>query len=128
MDTRKLGMVLVLAVGVAVVWYLVTTGLWMAPLIVSAVWALGAPSTAWQYFGAMLLSLGGYGLPLALSALSAPVGPSADVVASIMGFGHAGMVVWALTFLLAALMAAAGAWLGHALRVLWRSSSRAGSV
>lgn len=120
--TIHIVLVLAAAAGLVTVWHLVSTGLWLAPLIVSAVWALGVPWPAWQYWGALVLSLGGYGLSLGLQALSEPLGRSADVVASIMGFGHTGIIVWAFTFLLAALMAVAGAWLGHAIRVLWRPS------
>ena len=102
------------------VWGLTALGLWVAPLIVAFLWALGVPGTLRQYGGALLLGVGGYLLPLALAAPTVPVGRASQMVASIMGFGThgTGLLVWVLTAITAALLAVAGAWVGHASRQL----------
>lgn len=115
---RPVTLIVLLLCGILIVWAGTAAGLWLTPLLVSLVWALGAPSAGWRFGGALGISLAGYALPLAVRALTEPVGRSADVVASIMGFGSMGIIVWVLTLLFAALMAVAGAWLGHAVRKL----------
>ncbi len=112
--------VLGLVGAVLVVWALTALGLWVAPLIIACLWALGVPGTLRQYLGALLAGVFGYLLPLALAAPTAPVGPASQTVASIMGFGThgTGLLVWLLTAITAALLAVAGAWVGHASRQL----------
>lgn len=102
------------------VWGLTTLGLWVAPLVIAFLWAMGVPGTWRQYGGALLLGAGGYLLPLAIAAPTVPVGRTSQVVASIMGFGAhgTGVLVWTLTAITAALLAVAGAWVGHASRQL----------
>lgn len=102
------------------VWGLTALGLWVAPLIVAFLWSMGVPGTLRQYGGALLAGVGGYLLPLALAAPAMPVGRASQVVASIMGFGThgTGLLVWLLTAITAALLAVAGAWVGHATRQL----------
>lgn len=125
MNTKPNGLVLVvlLAVGIALVWGGTALGLWLAPLVVSLAWALWVPSTARQYLGALIISLGGYAVPLIAASLRLPLGRTSNIVAAIMGFGHQGVVVWAFTGLLAIMMALAGAWLGHAVRGIARPAS-----
>ena len=118
--------VLGLAGAVLAVCALTALGLWVAPLIIAFLWALGVPGTLRQYAGALLAGVGGYLLPLGLAAPTVPVGRASQVVASIMGFGThgTGLLVWVMTALTAALLAVAGAWVGHASRqvVLGRSA------
>lgn len=102
------------------VWGLTALGVWVAPLVVAFLWAMGVSGTWRQYGGALLLGAGGYLLPLAIAAPTVPVGRTSQVVASIMGFGThgTGLLVWLLTAITAALLAVAGAWVGHASRQL----------
>lgn len=110
-----------LAVGILVVFLGTTIGIWPMPLLASLVWAVIVPSTTWQYVGALIMSVIGYAIPLLIAAISLPIGQAASVIAAIMGFSHAGILVFLFTFVLAASMGIAGAWVGHAIRLLARS-------
>jgi len=66
-----------------------------------------------------LAALLGWGLPLAWQAvaLGQPVSDQASVVGAILGFGaNQGVLVIALTLLIAVVLGVAGVWLGAALR------------
>ncbi len=108
-----------LAISVLLVWGL-TSGLdfWLAPLVIAFLWTLAVKSTTRQYIGAVVLSLAGYALPLLIASFDYPLGKSANLIAAIMGFGRAGLIVWVFTFLLALLLGLAGAWLGHVVRLV----------
>ncbi len=116
-NTASSGMLMLgILIGILVVWAGETRGIWISPLVATFLWAVWAKRTAWQYAGAAVIAVVGYAIPLAVAARSFPVGKAADTVAAIMGFGHQGIIVWAFTFLLAMMQAAAGAWVGHALK------------
>jgi len=53
-------------------------------------------------------------LPLAVGHARYGFGPTADSLAAIMGFGHAGAVPVVLTLLVGTLLGLTGAWLGSA--------------
>ena len=53
-------------------------------------------------------------LPLAVGHARYGFGPTADSLAAIMGFGHAGVVPVVLTLLVGTLLGLTGAWLGSA--------------
>ena len=106
------------AVGALGVWAFTAVGFWPIPLVLSLAWALLVPTTLAQYVGALGFSVLGYLIPLWVAARSEPIGRAAGVVAGIMGFGHDGLLVWGFTVILAALLALAGAWIGHAVRLL----------
>lgn len=112
-----------LAVGILVVFLGTTIGIWPMPLLASLVWAVIVPSTTWQYVGALIMSVIGYAIPLLIAAISLPIGQAASVIAAVMGFSHAGILVFLFTFVLAASMGIAGAWVGHAIRLLARPRS-----
>ncbi len=109
-----------LALGILVVYLGTTIGIWPMPLLASLVWAVIVPSTTWQYVGALIMSVIGYAIPLIIAAITLPVGRAASVIAAVMGFSRAGILVFLFTFVLAASMAIAGAWVGHAIRLLAR--------
>ncbi len=103
------------------VWLLLLHGAWWAPWPIALLWALTMPTTRRQYLGGLVVALAGYALPLVVTGVQYPLGRTANLVAAIMGFGRHGLIVWALTALMALLLGLSGAWVGHALRNLTRS-------
>jgi hypothetical protein len=116
--TAGAGPVAGLVIGTLVIWAAASSGIWEAPLAVAAIWAAAMPASRLQYGGAIAMVVLGYGLPLSFMALSLPLGRTASEVAAIMGFGHEGAIVWALTAALPLGEAVVGAWIGHASRRL----------
>ncbi|NMP25086.1 hypothetical protein [Sulfobacillus harzensis] len=109
-----------LIVGIALCALLAAEGLWWAPLLLGFGWAFVATGRGAQFGGSLLIGLLGYGLALAWLDHGAPLAKDAVVTAEIMGFGHAGFLVFLATALLAALLATAGTWLGRAVRLMVR--------
>jgi hypothetical protein len=105
-------------IGVALVWLCNTFGLWWATLILG--FLVGLLLRGMDVFGAAVLIGGlGWGLPLLLQALHAPVGQVAATVAILVGLGRSGgPLVILLTILLGVLLCVVGTWLGVALRSL----------
>jgi hypothetical protein len=112
-------------VGAAIVWLTATRGIWEAPLVLAALWALAVPGARAQFGGAIAIAVLGDGAALARIALVAPLARTAGEVAEIMGFGHAGVIVWALTGVLALAEAAVGAWVGRSVLALLRPDGSA---
>ena len=106
--------VVALLAGAAVVWLGASRGMWEGPLVVAALWGFGASTTRRALGGAVVMAVVGYGAALAALALQGPVGAAASEVAAIMGFGRLGVIVWALTAVLALSQALVGAWVGRA--------------
>ena len=61
-------------------------------------------------------------VPLAVGQARYGLGPTAQSLAAIMGFGHASAVPVVLTLLVGTLLGLTGAWLGSAVRALARPS------
>ncbi len=102
----------------------VLIGLWWATPLVGLV--LGLLLGGFRSAGIAFLSgLVGWGLGLLWQEIHIPIGGTANVVAGIMGFGASGgVIVIALTLLIAALLATAGAWVGAAIHGLFASRTR----
>ena len=62
--------------------------------------------------------------PLAVGQVRYGLGPTAQSLAAIMGFGHAGAAAVVLTLLVGTLLGATGAWLGSAARAVARPAVR----
>ncbi len=105
-------------IGVALVWLCNAFGLWWATLILGCL--LGLLPWRKDAFGAAALIGGlGWGLPLLLQILHAPVGQVAATVAILVGLGSSGgPLILLLTVLLGVLLCVVGTWLGAALRGL----------
>lgn len=112
---RKTGfLILCVVIGIAIIWTSNLFGLWWMTMLVGSM--LGLILRDWKAFAASLLSGGlSWGLPLALQAVTLPIGRTASVVASITSLGD-GTVILVATILLGVLLCVAGAWLGVALR------------
>ena len=102
----------------------VLLGLWWAPFPVGL--ALGAlnlrariavPAGA----GIGLLS---WAIPLFVAHGRYGLGPTAQALAAIMGFGHQGVIPVLLTLLVGTLLGLTGAWLGGAVRQAVASNAR----
>ncbi len=99
-------------IGIALVWLCNAFGLWWATFILGLL--VGLLLRGMNAFGAAALIGGlGWGLPLLLQALHAPVGQVAATVAILVGLGSSGgPLVILLTILLGVLLCVVGAWLG----------------
>jgi hypothetical protein len=102
-------------IGVALVWLCNAFGLWWVTFIMGCL--LGLLPRRKDAFGAAALIGGlGWGLPLLLQALHAPVGQVAATVAILVGLGSTGgPLVILLTVLLGMVLCVVGAWLGTGL-------------
>jgi hypothetical protein len=106
-------------IGIALVWLCNAFGLWWATFILGLL--VGLLLRGKNTFEAAALIGGlGWGLPLLLQALHAPVGQVAATVAILVGLGRSGgPLVILLTVLLGVLLCVVGTWLGVALRGLF---------
>jgi hypothetical protein len=99
----------------------VVFGAWYLPFV-SGIFAgqLLAPARRAIAAGA-LAGLVAWGLPLAWEHWRYGIGPTAESLAAIMGFGHAGSVPVILTCLIGLLLGLCGAWTMTALRTAARA-------
>ncbi len=98
-------------------------GLWWMVVLVGVLAGLLAPGARTALVVGGLAALLGWGLPLAWQAvvMGQPVSDQASVVGAILGLGaNQGVLVIALTLLIAVVLGVAGAWVGAALRPLVR--------
>ncbi len=104
--------------GIALVWLCNAFGLWWATFILGVL--VGLHLHGKDAFGAAALIGGlGWGLPLLLQALHAPVGQVAATVAILVGLGNTGgPLIVLVTILLGVLLCVVGAWLGTGLAFL----------
>ena len=92
----------------------VLLGLWWAPFPVGvALGALDRRARVTIPAGAGV-GLVAWAIPLVVSNVRYGLGPSAQSIAAIMGFGHQAAIPLALTIVLGTALGAAGAWLGSA--------------
>jgi hypothetical protein len=103
---------LILAVLVSVV--TVVLEAWWAPFLVGLLFGVVEPRARFAVPGGALIGLAGWGLPLAAVQLRFGLGPSAQSLATIMGFGHQSSIPLALTLVVGLLLGLTGAWLGSA--------------
>ena len=91
-------------------------GFWWAPFPIGvAIGALDKRARITIPAGAAAGMLG-WAIPLVVAHVRYGLGPTAQSIAAIMGFGHQAAIPVALTIVLGTLLGAAGAWLGTAAR------------
>jgi hypothetical protein len=116
---RRFGFFIIsIVIAMALAWLCNVFGLWWATTILG--FLLGLLLRGKGAFGAAVLVGGlGWGLPLLLQALHAPVGQVAATVSVLVGLGASGgWLIVLLTVLLGVLLSVVGTWLGVALRGL----------
>lgn len=102
----------------------VMLGAWWAPFLVGVACGLAVPRVRVAVPAGAALGLVAWLLPLAMLEVRYGLAPSADALAAIMGFGHAGAVPVALTLAVGVLLGLSGAWLAGAARLLFRPAAR----
>jgi hypothetical protein len=95
----------------------VMLGAWWAPFVVGVAFGIIQPRARIAVPVGALIGLLGWAIPLA-SESRFGLGPTAESLAAIMGFGHQGAIPIALTLMVGLLLGATGAWLGSASRSL----------
>jgi hypothetical protein len=96
----------------------VMLGAWWAPFLFGLMFGIIQPRARIAVpFGA-LIGLVAWLVPLMSSDSRYGLGPTAESLAAIMGFGHQGAIPIALTLMVGLLLGMTGAWLGSATRSL----------
>ena len=96
----------------------VLLGVWWAPFVVGvAIGALDRRARITIPAGAAA-GLLGWTIPLVVANTRYGLGPTAQSIAAIMGFGHQGAIPVVLSVVLGTVLGAAGAWLGSAVRAV----------
>ena len=96
----------------------VLVGLWWAPFVVGLVVGAAHPRARIAVAVAGAVGLVAWLIPLAAIDRTYGLGPSAQSIAAIMGFGHQVAVPVTLTLVVGLLLGLTGAWLGSAGRRL----------
>jgi hypothetical protein len=90
-------------------------GLWWAPFVVTLPLAFVARRARVALPIGAGIGLLSWTIPLAVGQVRYGLGPTAQSLAAIMGFGHAGAVPVVLTLMVGTLLVLSGAWLGCAI-------------
>jgi hypothetical protein len=101
----------------------VLLGVWWAPFAVCIAFGIVEPRARFAVPGGALIGLAGWALPLAAIQVRFGLGPTAQSLATIMGFGHQSVIPLALTCVVGLLLGLSGAWLGSAARSLVASNA-----
>jgi hypothetical protein len=101
----------------------VLLGAWWAPFTIAIAFGIVEPRARFAVPGGTLIGLAGWGLPLAASQVRFGLGPTAQSLATIMGFGHQSAIPLALTVVVGLLLGLTGAWLGSGVRTLVASNA-----
>jgi hypothetical protein len=96
----------------------VLLGAWWAPFAAGIAFGIVEPRARFAVPGGALIGLAGWGLPLGYAEVRFGLGPTAQSLATIMGFGHQSAIPLALTAATGLLLGLTGAWLGSAARSL----------
>lgn len=96
---------------------------WWAPFLVGVLFGAVEPRARFAVPGGALIGLAGWGLPLAAVQVRFGLGPTAQSLATIMGFGHQSVIPLALTCVVGLLLGLTGAWLGSGVRTLVASNA-----
>ena len=96
----------------------VLVGLWWAPFAAGIAFGIVEPRARFAVPGGAVIGLAGWALPLAAAQVRFGLGPAAQTLAAIMGFGHQSAIPVALTCVVGLLLGLTGAWLGSAGRSL----------
>jgi hypothetical protein len=91
---------------------------WWAPFLVGVLFGVAEPRARFAVPGGALIGLAGWAVPLATVQVRFGLGPTAQSLATIMGFGHQSTIPLALTLVVGLLLGLTGAWLGSAGRSL----------
>jgi hypothetical protein len=102
----------------------VLLGVWWAPFFAGAGIGLAAGRARAGIPIGGLAGLASWLLPLVAIQVRYGIGPSANSLAAIMGFGHEGAVPVALSLIVGALLGVSGAWVTSAARMLVRPEPR----
>jgi hypothetical protein len=92
----------------------VELGVWWAPFAVGIAFGIVEPRARFAVPGGALIGLAGWAFPLAYAQVRFGLGPTAQSLATIMGFGHQSAIPLALTLVTGLLLGLTGAWLGAA--------------
>jgi hypothetical protein len=101
----------------------VLLGAWWAPFTVGIAFGIVEPRARFAVPAGAVIGLAGWGLPLAASQVRFGLGPTAQSLATIMGFGHQPAIPLALTVVVGLLLGLTGAWLGSGVRTLVASNA-----
>jgi hypothetical protein len=101
----------------------VLLGAWWAPFAAGIAFGIVEPRARFAVPGGALIGLAGWTLPLAAAQVRFGLGPTAQSLATIMGFGHQSTIPLALTCATGLLLGLAGAWLGSGARTLVASNA-----
>lgn len=113
---RRMARVGTVAFAVLVVSAANLLGYWWVSLLLGLAYGLLFPYMRAILLAALIGALS-WAVPIALMALHAPVWRTAEVLATMAGFGRSGaIVILSLTVALGSLLGVSGAWLGLALR------------
>lgn len=93
-------------------------GAWWAPFPLGLAFGAIQPRARFAVPVGALIGLVGWSIPLSTTGSRFGLGPAAESLAAIMGFGHQGIVPVILTLLVGTLLGLTGAWLGSAGRTL----------
>jgi hypothetical protein len=93
-------------------------GIWWTPFLAGAVIGIVEPRARIAVPAGAGIGLLMWGYPLSVIQLKAGLGPTAQSLAAIMGFGHQGAIPIVLTCVVGLLLGLCGAWLGSAGRML----------
>jgi len=93
-------------------------GVWWAPFLAGAVIGIAYPRASIAIPAGAGVGLLMWGYPLAAIQYRVGLGPTAQSLAAIMGFGHQGVIPVVLTCVVGLLLGLSGAWLGSAGRTL----------
>jgi ABC-type xylose transport system permease subunit len=109
---RRLGAVVLLPILATVG---VMLGAWWAPFALGLAFGIIEPRARIAVPVGALIGLVGWLIPLATLESRFGLGPAANSLAAIMGFGHQGAIPIILTLVVGLLLGLTGAWLGSAL-------------
>lgn len=113
---KKLGLiVLIVVVSVAINWLALLAGWWWVTALTGLLIGLFLRPAGGGFLASLLAGGLGWGLPLALLALSAPVKSLASAVESVVGYSSTdGVVIIVLTIVLGCVLSIVGTWVGMA--------------
>ncbi len=101
----------------------VMLGAWWAPFPLGLAFGAVQPGARFAVPVGALIGSVGWSIPLSASESRFGLGPAAESLAAIMGFGHMAFVPVILTLLAGTLLGLLGAWLGCAGRTLVQPAS-----
>jgi hypothetical protein len=96
----------------------VLLGFWWAPFALGLAFGIVQPRARIALPVGALIGLVGWSIPLATAEWRYGLGPTAESLEAIMGFGHNSVLPVFLTLLVGTLLGLTGAWLGSAGRTL----------